>query len=174
MRIGFSILIGVTVALASTWIIVTFIDLPPELISESFYSLIRGLPYIEVQFLFILGGDPIHSSNPINHGLLLNFNVFPYFNTAIWLAAGIVAGIFTQGLLKGVLAGLNTAIVVAIIGWVVYWAILFGFDFNAIMSSEMIYLLGIYCANGLTAGLFAAVGGLLGGLIGKNAGWAGK
>jgi hypothetical protein len=118
-----------------------------------------------VQFLFILGGDPIHSSNPLNNGLLLNFDTFPYYNMVIWFSAGIVTGVFSQNLIKGSLAGLNSGITIALIGWIVYWTILYGFDVNALMSSQMLYLLNIYIVNGLKIGFFSFLGGLIGAFI---------
>jgi hypothetical protein len=168
LGIGFGTIISVFIGIISTWIIITFIDLPPELINSQVTLFIRGLPYIEMQFLFILGGDPINFDDTTHLGILLNFDSFPYFNMIIWVSAGIVGGIFTQKITKGLAVGINTGIIMAILGWFLYWAILFGFDVNALMTANMLNLLNTYCVNGLKISIFATIGGLLGGAIGRQ------
>ncbi|MHA1754775.1 MAG: hypothetical protein ACTSYR_04590 [Candidatus Odinarchaeia archaeon] len=170
MGVGYGTAISVIVAIISTWIIVMLVNLPPELIDDSFYTFIRSLPYIELQFLFILGGDPINHSEQIYQGLLLNFNAYPYINVALWFSSGFVGAIFTRNIIKGVGVGINAGIVTAIIGWFLYWAILFGFDINALMSSQMLSLLNTYCVNGLIDSIFASIGGLIGGIVGSKSG----
>ncbi|MHA1409575.1 MAG: hypothetical protein ACTSQY_04540 [Candidatus Odinarchaeia archaeon] len=168
MGVGFGTIIAVAIAVLATWILVVFIGLPPELISPELQLFIRGLPYIELQFLFILGGDPITYSEDIYHGILLNTGVFPQFNVIIWIAVGFVGGIFTQSIIKGLAVGINTGIITTLIGWFLYWAILYGFDVNAIMSSEMLYLLSDYLVDGLIVSSFAIIGGVFGGAVGRQ------
>jgi len=168
MRIIFPIIIFIIVALTSTWLIVMFIDMPAILLSPSFYNYIRNIPYIELQILYLLGGDPLHSSNPNHRGLLLNFNGFPLFNVMIWFFSGIVAGIFTGNYLKGLLTGLNAVILIAVISWIFYWGSLYGFDVSVLLTGGMMYQLSLYLIGGLKSSWLAIIGGLIGSILGKK------
>lgn len=168
MRIILSITVFIAVSLTLTWIIVLYVNLPAELLPFAFTNTIRGIPYIELQILYLLGGDPLHTSNPYLKGLLLNFESYPCFNLIVWFSSGLIAGVISDSYLKSILTGLNSAILLALISWVIYWGVLYGFEIAFLVNSSMIYQLSFYVIGGLKASWIGVLGGLTGCLIGKK------
>ncbi len=168
MRIIIPIIVFITVALTLTWILALYVNLPAELLPLGLANTIRGIPYIELQLLYLLGGDPLHTSNPYLKGLLLNFEAYPYFNLIVWFASGLTAGFISDNYLKSVLTGLNSAILLGLISWVIYWGALYGFEISFLVNSSMIYQLSYYILGGLKPSWIGVLGGLTGYLISKK------
>ncbi|WEU40510.1 MAG: hypothetical protein OdinLCB4_000840 [Candidatus Odinarchaeum yellowstonii] len=170
MRIIVPIIIFIAVTLTLTWILVFYVNLPAELLPLGFSNTIKGTSYIELQLLYLLGGDPLHTSNPYLKGLLLNFEAYPYFNIIVWFTAGVIAGFISDSFLKSALTGLNSGILLGFISWVIYWGVLYGFEISSLITSSTIYQLSFYVLGGLKCCWIGVLGGLTGFFIRRRTG----
>lgn len=159
-----SALVGLSLMIALLWMLIAFRLLPSSLVSNEVYQTISEIKYVEVQFLFLLGGDPINVPN-VFHGIILNFEDFPVLNILLWGFAGLVAGVFSKSLWRGIGSGISASILSVIFCWFFYWGIIHSFEIGALMSEEMFYLLKLWCIEGLKASIPASIGGAIGGLI---------
>lgn len=165
MGVGLGSLASVGTAILIVWLLLLYGNIPPELMNPQAVTLIRNIPALEMQFLFILGGDPINWSNPLLHGILLNFQEFFLLNILVWGGAGLVGGLVSRGIFQGAGAGLSAGILAVIISWILYWVIFFGLDVNALINTSSLVLLRTWLIEGLKGGGAGLVGGLIGGAI---------
>ena len=165
MGAGLGSLVSVGTAILIVWILLLYGNIPPELMNAQAIDLIRNIPVLEMQFLFFLGGDPINQSNPLLHGILLNFDQFFLLNLLVWGGAGLVGGLVSRGIFRGAGAGLSAGILAVIISWILYWVIFFGLDINALINPASMILLRTWLIEGLKGGGAGLVGGLIGGAI---------
>jgi hypothetical protein len=162
---GIGTIVGLIIAFAMTFIVLTFgIYIPPQVIPDVIVEDFLARADLELRFAIV--GTVLF---PPQLGAVLGYGADQTTVLAFvtWGFAGLIAGLLSKGFLEGVLSAVFAAIIGSFATWLIIFFIQTG-DVALIFGTASMLILQVTLEGAIWPSIAAAVGGILGGGISRE------